>query len=84
MATKFVRTCEQFQTLGDGSITCSQEQWTELYVIPPEMAAQLELVLTGGFDGETFLQFFSATIVLFIVGFGIGLVISQVRKVRRV
>tara|TARA_Y100001968_G_scaffold278042_1_gene273188 strand:+ start:3853 stop:3999 length:147 start_codon:yes stop_codon:yes gene_type:complete len=48
------------------------------------MAAQLELVLTGGFDGETFLQFFSATIVLFIVGFGIGLVISQVRKVRRV
>lgn len=84
MATKFVRTCEQFETLVDGSIACSQEQWTELYVIPAEMAAQLELVLTGGFDGETFIQFFSATIVLFIVGFGIGLVISQVRKVRRV
>ncbi|MEE5058202.1 hypothetical protein V2J93_05345 [Pseudomonas alliivorans] len=83
MSTQSVLICSAFQTSAEGVITCSSQTWSETYVVTPEQQAQLDLLITGGFDTEIFLQFFWGTIMLFIVGFGTGIIISQVRKIRR-
>ena len=40
--------------------------------------------LTGGFDGDVATLAFTGTMLLFAVGLGIGLVVSQVRKLNRI
>ncbi|RMM82992.1 hypothetical protein ALQ71_200111 [Pseudomonas coronafaciens pv. striafaciens] len=83
MPTKSVLVCGSFSTSPEGVTTCDSQTWSETYVVTPEQQAQLELLITGGFDTEIYLQFFWGTIMLFIVGFSAGLIISQVRKIRR-
>ena len=83
MPSQSVLTCTQFSTSTEGVISCSTQAWTETYVVTPDQQAQLELVITGGFDGDTFMQFFMGTIMLFVVGFTVGIIISQLRKMRR-
>ena len=84
MALSTVLTCAAFTTSGNGEVICSQESWVETYVIPADQAAQLELVLNGGIDPAIFLQYFTATIVLFCIGFGVGLILSNVRKMKSI
>jgi hypothetical protein len=59
------------------------QTWTETYVVTPVQQAQIELMANGGFDPETFSFFFSATLLLFGTGFAVGIIISQIRKMRR-
>ncbi len=83
MATQFVNVCTEFGTDAETNITsCLHSEWIEAYVIPTDLASELELLLSGGFDSETFLQFFGATIVLFCVGFGVGICLSNIRKIK--
>lgn len=84
MAIQSVLTCGTFTTDAQGAISCSQEAWTETYVIPADQVAQLELVLNGGFDPELFMQFFGGTLILFCIGFGVGLILSHVRKIKSI
>lgn len=83
MPTQSVLVCGRFSTSSDGVTTCDSQTWSETYVVTPEQQAQLELLITGGFDTEIYLQFFWGTIGLFVVGFAAGIIISQVRKIRR-
>ena len=83
MATQPVLVCQAFQQDGEGNISCSASVWVESYVFPPETAASIDLLLGGGFSEEAFSLGFAAMCVLFAVGLGIGLVLSQLRKVRR-
>ncbi|WP_268796411.1 hypothetical protein [Pseudomonas huanghezhanensis] len=83
MSSQSVLACSQFTTSSDGSISCTQQTWTETYVLSPDEQAQLELVIGGGFDAGTFTLFFNATLALFAIGFGVGIIISQIRKAKR-
>lgn len=83
MAVQSVLVCAEFSQSETGQTSCTSQAWTEAYVVTPEQQAQLDLLTTGGFDSDIFLQFFWGTIMLFIVGFSTGTIISQVRKIRR-
>lgn len=78
MATQSVLVC---QTFSSGS--CSSQVWVDAYVVTPDQEAQLNLLSSGGFDSDTFATFFEGTLALFAVGFTVGIIISQIRKVRR-
>lgn len=73
--------CQQFTTSSEGVVSCTQQVWLEAYVFSPQEQAQVELVLQGGLSWEVFGQFFLGTLLMFAIGFGIGLILSQVRKV---
>ncbi|RMW30560.1 hypothetical protein ALO95_200361 [Pseudomonas syringae pv. antirrhini] len=83
MPTQSVLVCSRFSTSSEGVTSCDSQTWSETYVVTPEQQAQLDLLINGGFDTDVFLQFFWGTIMLFIVGFSAGLIISIVRKIRR-
>lgn len=82
MATQPVLVCQQFTQAADGAITCTLQKWVDSYVVEPELQAQLQLLINGGFDKDTFLQFFGGTLLMFAVGFGVGLCISQIRRLK--
>lgn len=67
---------------GDGSITCTGLGWVQGYILPPSAEGQLDLLVQGGFSEELFQIGFGGTLTLFALGFGIGLIISQIRKLR--
>jgi len=82
MATQPVLVCKAFTAAGDGSLNCTQQAWAEAYVVPPDAAAQIELLIQGGFDSETFELFFGGTLLMFAIGFGVGVIVSQLRKMK--
>ena len=83
MPSQSVLVCSQFTQSPDGVTSCTAQAWTETYVVTPEQQAQLDLVINGGFDPEVFATFFTATLMLFATGFAVGIIISQLRKMRR-
>lgn len=80
MTTQAVLVCTAYSS--DGT-ACSSQAWVESYVVTPDQQAQLNLLTNGGFDSEMFLTFFMGTLMLFATGFAVGIIISQVRKMRR-
>lgn len=64
MPTQSVLVCSRFSTSSEGVTSCDSQTWSETYVVSPEQQAQLELLITGGFDTEIYLQFFWGTIGL--------------------
>lgn len=83
MSTQPVLVCAEFSQSGDGVIACAKQTWVDTYVMTPDEQAQLQLVINGGFDADNFLLFFGATLTLFATGFAVGIIISQIRKMRR-
>lgn len=84
MTTQLILTCPGFETSPEGVTSCPGQAWVESYVVPADQAAQLDLVLNGGFDPDTFTLFFSGTLLMFCVGLGIGLIFSNVRKLKSI
>lgn len=83
MSTQPILVCQTFQTDAQGVVTCSASTWVDSYVFPPDTAASIDLLLGGGFSEEAFALGFAALMLMFAIGFGIGLVISQMRRLRR-
>ena len=83
MPSQSVLVCTAFSENESGIPVCTAQAWTETYVVSPEQQAQLDLLTMGGFDEEVFTFFFSATLLLFAIGFSVGVVISQIRKAKR-
>lgn len=83
MSTQPVLVCAEFTQTSDAAVTCTKQTWVDTYVLSPDEQAQLQLVVNGGFDSDTFLQFFGATLTLFAIGFTVGIIISQIRKAKR-
>lgn len=83
MPTQPVLVCSQFSQTADGVTNCTSQGWVDTYVLTPDQQAQIELVIHGGFDPDTFTFYFGATMLLFATGFTVGIIISQIRKIRR-
>lgn len=81
MATQPTLVCQQFSVDAQGVVNCAQQAWVESYIFSPAEQAQVELILQGGMNWETFGMFFVGTLLMFGIGFGTGLIISQVRKI---
>lgn len=78
MATELVLVCSSF----DGA-TCVQQEFVQAYLLPATAGEQLDLLLQGGFSAELFNAGFMGMLTLFATGFGIGLVLSVLRKAKR-
>lgn len=83
MSTEFIQACRAWTTNPDNSVSCSSFEWIQGYVLPPEAGEQIDLLVQGGFSTELFQVGFGGTLTLFAIGFGVGLVISQLRKMKR-
>lgn len=83
MALEFIQACRSWKTNPDESVSCDSFQWIQSYVLPAEAGGQLDLLIQGGFDPELFQIGFVGTLTLFAIGFGVGLIIAQLRKLKR-
>ena len=79
MSTEYVVVCADVDP-SNGS--CIGETTYMAYLLPPEAGPQSEMFLTGGFDSEVAALGFTAMLTLWVAGFGIGLIINVVRKMR--
>lgn len=84
MSLAAVRVCTSYTTGTDGAVSCSSEQYVETYLFSTAESAELNLISTGGLDVEAFSLFFVGTLLVFATGLGVGLILSQIRKVRRI
>lgn len=80
--TVTIQVCKQFTETG-GSTSCSEFEWVQAYLLPPEAEGYLTLLM-GGFDASAFRLGFAGAMGLFAVGFGVGVVLSIMRKARSV
>jgi hypothetical protein len=80
MAVQPVLTCTSFTTNGDGVMTCAHQQWMDAYVVPPEQAAAIELLVQGGWDKDAYQIGFGGTLLMFAIGLGVGVIINLIRK----
>lgn len=63
--------------LCDGVVT-----YVDAYLLPPDSAPMLELLLAGGFDADLANIGFFGVISLFVAGFTVGTIINLIRKTR--
>jgi len=77
----YIPVCSSIDAGGlcDGVIT-----YTTAYLLPPDSAPMLELLLAGGFDEELAMIGFFGVISLFVAGFTVGIIVNQIRKLRSV
>ncbi|THG82152.1 hypothetical protein E5198_10320 [Pseudomonas sp. A-1] len=82
MAVEFIQVCRSWVTHQDGSLGCNTFEWVQGYVLPPEVSGHLDLLVQGGFSADLFKIGFLGTLSLFATGFGIGLIVAQLRKLK--
>lgn len=64
-----------------GVVTCSQLEWIQAYMLPPEAEGYLTLLM-GGFDATAFKQGFGGAMGLFAIGLSVGVILAALRKAR--
>lgn len=62
--------------------TCGSGSYVTGYLLTPEAGASADLFLTGGVDIQSLEIGFGAMLFMFATGFGVGLIIAQLRKLR--
>lgn len=77
MSLQYVYVCTSVNQNAPGNLTCTNQEYVQAYLLPPEYEQT-----QGGFNSEMFGAGFGAVLLLFATGFGVGLVISQLRKLR--
>lgn len=82
MSVVAVQVCMQWVTHSDNSLSCTQLGWQQAYMIPPEAAGYVDILVSGGFSPEAFAVGFGGTLLVFAVGLSGGMVASILRRMR--
>lgn len=82
MSVAAVQVCMQWVTNSDNSLSCTQLGWQQAYMIPPEAAGYVDILVAGGFSPEAFGIGFVGTLLLFAIGLSGGMVASILRRMR--
>ncbi|WP_447589984.1 hypothetical protein [Aquipseudomonas campi] len=82
MTVAAIKVCLHWASQPDGSLICTQFGWQETALIPPEVADNIDLMVSGGFSPEGFAVGFVGTLLLFAIGVSGGAVASILRRVR--
>lgn len=82
MAVVAVQTCESFTNYGDGSFSCASVVWQQAYLIPPEAAGYVDILVSGGFSPEGFAIGMGGTLTVFCTGLALGWIASLLRKAK--
>lgn len=82
MSVVAVQVCMQWTANADASVSCSQYGWQQAYLIPPEAAGYVDILVSGGFSPEAFAIGFGGTLMAFAIGVSGGFVASVLRRMR--
>lgn len=82
MSVVAVQVCMQWVTHSDSSLSCSQLGWQQAYLIPPEAAGYVDILVSGGFSPTAFGVGFGGTLLVFAIGLSGGMVASILRRMR--
>jgi hypothetical protein len=80
-----VQVCMEWVTnVTDGvpSMSCSQLGWQQAYLIPPEAAGYVDILVSGGFSPEAFAIGFGGVLLTFVIGLSGGWIASILRRMR--
>ncbi|WP_236209239.1 hypothetical protein [Pseudomonas tohonis] len=61
---------------------CIQQEWRQAYLIPPEAAGYVDILVSGGFSPTAFGVGFGGTLLVFAIGLSGGMVASILRRMR--
>jgi hypothetical protein len=78
VSVSYIAVCKSF-----AAGVCEAQEYVQGYVLPASAGDQIDLLFQGGFSAQGFSLGFSAMISLFVIGAGIGLIISVLRKLKR-
>ncbi|SDF75148.1 hypothetical protein [Phytopseudomonas seleniipraecipitans] len=81
MSVVAVQVCMEWVS-SDSSMTCTQLGWQQAYLIPPEAAGYVDILVAGGFSPEAFAVGFGGTLLVFAIGLSGGMVASILRRMR--
>lgn len=61
---------------------CVHTEWRQAYLIPPEAAGYVDILVTGGFSPKAFGIGFAGTLGVFLTGLAVGWIASILRKAK--
>jgi len=82
MSVVAVQVCTNWITNDDSSISCAQLAWQQAYLIPPDAAGYVDILVSGGFHAESFAIGFGGTMLCWAIGLSGGMVASILRRMR--
>lgn len=82
MSVVAVQVCMSWVTNPDASVSCTQLGWQQTYMIPPEAAGYVDILVSGGFSPEAFGVGFAGVLMVFVIGLSAGSVVSILRRMR--
>lgn len=82
MSVVAVQVCLDWITNGDNSMSCTRLAWQQAYLIPPEAAGYVDILVSGGFSPEAFGVGFVGVLSVFCTGLAGGWIASILRRMR--
>lgn len=82
MGVVAVQVCTLWATTKKGLMECQQIEWQQAYLIPPEAAGSVEILVNGGFSLEAFSIGVAGVLGAFVTGLLTGWVASLLRKAK--
>ena len=82
MGVVAVQVCTSWASTSDGFMQCGHLAWQQAYLIPPEAAGAIEILVNGGFSLEAFSIGVAGVLGAFVTGLLTGWVASLLRKAR--
>lgn len=77
-----VQVCKTWVQNADGTVGCTHLEWIQTYLIPPEAAGYVDILVNGGFSPEAFGIGAAGVLGSFVTGLLIGWVASLLRKAK--
>lgn len=81
MSVVAVQVCMEWVST-DSSMNCTQLGWQQAYLIPPEAAGYVDILVSGGFSPEAFAIGVGGTLLTFAIGLSGGMVATILRRMR--
>ncbi|HFH2852844.1 TPA: hypothetical protein ACGJSG_006538, partial [Pseudomonas aeruginosa] len=77
-----VQVCTAWTSTPEGFTACRELAWQQAYLIPPEAAGYVDILVNGGFSPEAFGIGAAGVLGSFVTGLLIGWVASLLRKAK--
>lgn len=77
-----VQVCRAWVSTAEGFMQCQRIEWQQAYLIPPEAAGYVDILVNGGFSPEAFGIGAAGVLGAFVTGLITGWVASLLRKAK--
>lgn len=82
MSTVAVQVCMSWSTTKQGLMACNELAWQQAYLIPPEAAGYIDILVNGGFSPEAFGVGVAGVLGAWATGLITGWIASILRKAK--